>query len=174
MAISSPSSGNIQTGGRNAVCVGSVFSQWKIANTNLAQVHTTELLKPGATATSSVIPIKVPEGATRLLLRTRRLAASTTLTTHPIQQIWGIDDDFAAGYSAMPTRIDTASSSANGITSTATASDAADSAATYLLSDVTDNAGYDCLGCSWIFILVKTAANYSAATTVEALVKFLN
>jgi hypothetical protein len=175
MAIGASAKGRMNTINAKPTMGGSCFSEWVVANSNLAATQSaTELLRPGATDDSNVVPIEIPEGATRVLLRTRRVAAATTLTTDPVIRLWGIDDDGLGTYTGTPTRLDSADSNNAGLTVAASASDASDSAAVYLYSDVSDQTGYDCLGCKWLFVLVNTAANYSASTSVAALVRFLN
>ena len=182
MAIGTAARGQVNTSHQQMVSAGSAQSNWITANSNLATVQSaTEVLRPGATDDSSVIPILVPEGATRVLVRSARTTTAPTFTTHPIVQLWGIDDDGTARpavptaptYTAVPTRLDDTDSSADGITLTGTTSDASNSAGTAFYSDVSSNTGYDCLGCTWLFLIVKTAANYSTGT-VSGLVKFLN
>lgn len=174
MAIGTAIKGTINAPQLKSVVSGSCFADWQTANSNLATVQSaTEVLAPGVTNDSSVIPVRIPDGATRVLVRSARTTTAPTFTTQPVVQLWGIDNDSLDTYTGVPTRLDTTSSSASGITLTGTTSDASNSAGTAFYSDVSDNTGYDCLGCTWLFLIVKTASNYSTGT-VSGMVKFLN
>lgn len=161
---------------------GSFKSNWVIANSDITTVNTGSLLRPGlSTGESNIVPLVIPNRATRVLVRTRFPHTGVTFTTHPVVRFYTIDAGDGATLNetltaaalglSVPDRIDTATSNGAGLTITGSASMARNDS--YRYSDVTSLTGYDCLGGSVLIALIETAAAGASYTGV-VMVKFLN
>lgn len=138
------------------------------ANTNLSATAQTaaQLLNPASVTATQVVPLAVPQGATRCLIRLRIDDACTVNGTPAVVVLMGLDN------SGVPTRLDNVDQNATGITLTWTSGDATDG--TYDYSDLPSLSGYDLLGSKTLYVLVATAGVYTGATDPTAMVLFLN
>ena len=173
MAIGSTAAGRIKVSHQQLICAGSCRADWQVANSSAATANSAaELLRPATVDDSNVTPITIPEGATRISVRLRYAVATTTCTTAPKAVIVATDTN------GVPERIDNVDSDAAG--TTLGVADAADPTlvmrdATYFYSDVMTFTLPDLMGNSTLYVLIKTAANYSGGTpAVAVMVKFLN
>ncbi len=168
MAYTTGTDSFLSNGSAQKVVSGSAKADWKIANSDITTTNTASLLRPGlATGETNIIALPIPEGATRILTRTRHPPSGVTFTTHPVVRYYVTDQN------GVPTRIDNTDANATGITLTSSANTAADAAATYRYSNVSSLDGYDCLGGGTLFALIETAAA-GASYTGAVMVLFLN
>lgn len=170
----------------NVVNIASVKAWWFVCHDNLeAAAETTGLLQPYAIATSAFHWVKVPDGATRVLIRARNDAAATTFTTSPVVRIIGMDGTptDAGAFTGTtgdanfgePTRLDNVDANATGVTLTLAATLNLEDGS-YEYSDPPDLTGYDLKGCSYVGMAVETAANVTggALNGVVGQMRFLN
>lgn len=176
--------------------LASVKGQWVQCHDNLEATaeSATVLLKPWSAATSSLHWVKVPDGATRILIRAKNDAAATTFTTDARVRMFGaftvgtgtkVDSavDAANGFSGTPgdanfaefLRLDSADANANGQTLVLTATGNLEDAS-FEYSDPPDLTGYDLKGAQYVGMLPDTAANVTggAAHGVYGELIFLN
>jgi len=185
MAIGGILNQGVKTSGA-PVNISSVKGFWFVCHDNLeAAAETTGLLQPFGITTSSFHWVKVPDGATRVLVRARNDAAATTFTTSPVVRIIGMDGvpTDAGSFSGTagnanfgePTRLDNADANAAGVTLTLAATTNLEDAS-YEYGDPPDLTGYDLKGCSYVGMVVETAANVTggAAHGVVGQMRFLN
>lgn len=180
---------------------GSVRGLWQLINTDLETTDTAGLLKPYLITRADFIWLRVPDGATRVLLRGRNDSVATTFTTDPVVRLVGafptLPGDAAgkaisdSGFSATPgdtnhaefLRLDSIDANAAGVT--------IDFAATTNLEDGTYEYtdipaangeglggmnGFDLKGATYVGLMVETAANVTGGATNVARgeVLFLN
>ncbi len=187
--------GTSSSGPGTLVHTASTQSGWIVANSDLQTADSaTNLLKPQLVTRAAVTWLRVPDGATRFLLRGRNLATmSATGTPAAVVKLFGVSSHVGgpdttlastattSPWATSPTAkfggtfmcLDNADAGATGITLTfATTGNLED--ATYEYTDLPDLTGYDCKGCSWVGVLVATACAVTGSATVEAMVKFIN
>jgi len=120
-----------------------------------------------------------------ILLRARYAQDTSTVTTSPVIRIFAVYGPDATSAGVLSDaglnpclRLDTATSTAAGvtITLTTTATDDKLRDSTYRYSDVTSLTGYDLKGANYLLVLTETAASISggANTTVELMALGLN
>lgn len=153
---------------------GSFTSDWQRANTDLTTATAAVLLDPSASGTfSTVLPVSIPEGATRVLVRIAVGTDADTFTTDP-KIILVVTD--GSGY---PIRVDSPTDAdASGVTLEIDGSSTNWTSDSKYWSDVPDAAGYDLLGCGGtLYVFPKTTGSYLDGATpqaIEAYVKFIN
>lgn len=167
----------------------SVKGSWTVIHGNLSDTaETTALKRPATYGSAYVYPGQIHDAATRVLLMARYKQATSTVTTSPVVRLfaaYGPDASFTPSTGVFLDdgtvffrRIDTATSTAAGVTFTLTTAATADKLrdTTYLYSDVYAIAGTDLIGAKWLVALTETAANISggADSVVELLACVLN
>lgn len=149
------------TNGDRFVAPGSGKSNWVTANSDATAANTSSLLNPAlSTGAATILPLTIPDGTTRVLLRASYLASVNTFTTSPVVRLYSVDAN------GVPNRIDTATSNGTGVTVTCSASMATEATATTRYSDVTTLTGYDCLCGSTLYALIETASSFAAQIQV--------
>lgn len=149
MAFGDTQNGSLSRGeARNAN--GSVKSDWQRANTALSTVNTDSLLNIDAGTYATVIPLTIPDGATRCWIRASAPTTSFSVTTQPVVKL------VAADGAGTPERIDSADSDSAGVTLTITAAGGFTDASAYW-SDVSGPYDLNCNGT--LYMLVSTAAS---------------
>ena len=171
MAASDPTSGGVEFIG-TPVNTGSVQSEWRVVNSNGASASAAGVLyAPGSTnAASAVVPINIPKGATRMLIRQRLSSNATVGTTMSVVRPFSFD------VNGVPTRLDStaATATAAGLTlSFHTTGSLNISDGTYIYSPPASLEGLDAIGDKNARVLVDTASDHTAAVN-QILVKFLN
>eukprot|EP00914_Ancora_sagittata_P009931 GHVO01018897.1.p2 GENE.GHVO01018897.1~~GHVO01018897.1.p2 ORF type:complete len:173 (-),score=28.94 GHVO01018897.1:233-751(-) len=143
------------------VAAGSVKSDWTAANTSLQTVNTDALLNIGtSTDYTTVSPIEVPDGATRVFLRGAVSTDATAFTTAPVVVLVGVDKN------GIPQRVDDPDdSNGTGITLTFTGAGVFTADSMYWTEVTSD---FDCLGYETIYVLVSTAASITDGSTQQA------
>lgn len=174
MTLAAPTSGGVREfgGGSPIVHPASVKGVWTEAVSNAQATAATsgELKAPLTFAGSNCNWVKVHEGATRVVVRTRYEA--TTVTAAPVVYIFGafIETDpstttnqFATGTKVM--RLDAVQSGTGLTLTSAVATDISDGTYQYgdgktFTSPYTGATG-DLCGAAWVLVLCSTAANVS-------------
>ncbi len=166
----------------------STRSDWVVANENLkaTAATATELRKPLTFATSHVRVVRVPQDATRVLIRPRYEVAVVSMTTAPAVKLYSIFGEasntgtesapvFATDGTVRTLRIDASGVQATAST-TLTITPATDQAdGTYGYGDITDMDGYDLKGGSFLLVLTGTAGVINSGSgAIDAQVLFLN
>ena len=151
---------------------GSGKSDWFAVNSDITTVNTTSLLRPAlSTGGSNIIPVTIPAGVTRVLLRlqiTGGTGTAVTFTTQPLVAVWGADRN------GVPERLDNVDASAAGFSFAAATTNLASNAANDTrYSNVYSLTGFDCLGDTTLYVLISQAAA-GANFVGSVLAKFLN
>ena len=175
----------------NPVQCGSVqCGLWTTAHDNLTATAASAavLKKPLSNSSSNTHFVRVPPGATRVMIRAKHQGTSAVVTS-PIVSIYGVygeplsDGTFsdstvaATGYSAHDARI-----IASAVTLTCATGDlqvGTSPAVTYQFgvsptNAIDSNPWFDVCGASHVLVLVSTAGSLTDATEVVAQVQFLN
>lgn len=146
------------------------------------------LLKPWNSAKTSFHWVRVPELATRLLVRGKVDAAATTISTAPVVWIVGahggdpstttnnFTDTPGATTFAKYTRLDNADQDATGITLTLCVTTQGMEDASYVYGNPYNLDGFDLKGARYVGLMVATAASVTggAANAAYAEFAFLN
>lgn len=143
--------------GDRYVAPASVKSSWQACNSDFHTVNTASLLRPDlATGASNIIPLTIPFGVTRCLVRLATPAGTATAVTYTTQPLVVLYSSDANG---IAQRVDSNDASAAGINfgaSDATAvSNAGDTARYWNASSLT---GYDLLGGTTFYALISQAS----------------
>ena len=175
-----------KSGGSGVTFPSSVTGDWTVAHANLsATAETTALKNPTGTVSTSARLLAISPNVKGILLRARYATGTSTVTTSPIVRVFAVyGDDVPSTGTLSDTganpcmRLDTATSTAAGLTITLTTTGTADKLtdATYRYSDVTSLDGLDLKGAKYLLCLTETAANISggADTVVELMALGLN
>lgn len=165
----------------------SVKGLWQVCHANLSTIQTTaEQANPGSVTSTNVTWFKVPDNATRLIVRAKMDVGTTTVTTSPVVKIYAAypsaelttssaSTAWASGTEFM--RLDASTLAATGTTLTLSAtSNAQIKDSTFIYSDPHSITGTDALGGWYVAVFATTAANVSggANTVVPAEIMFLN
>jgi hypothetical protein len=154
---------------------GSPKSNWLKANDDLETANTDALLDLGtSTAYTGVLPVTIPQGATRVWMRCATPADTDTFTTQPVVQLVETDAN------GIPRRVDNSDENAAGVTLTIDATDEYPTAddlggVSSFWSDVAGGVdGYDLQGGTTLYMLVETAGNFSggAVSGIDGYVRF--
>lgn len=186
MAIGSMLRAGVSTIGQ-IIHTASIKGKWIVCHDNLEATAETAavLLKPYSAVTTTLHWVKVPDGATRVMIRAKNDAAATTFTTSPavvIMGAYGTPNDagefsgtVADAHYARFLRLDTADSNGAAVTLTLAATGNQEDAS-FEYSDVPTLDGYDLKGCDYVAMLVQTAANVTggALNGVYGELMFLN
>lgn len=167
------------TQGKQPMVPSSAKSSWHVCHDN-AETAQGEVDAPHDIPDDVFHWVQVPESATKVLVR-GRIPLASTVATSPIVKVLGVNgkiaeagsfDDAPTGASyGVFTRLDTTDWNGTGVTvELETANVCVDD--TYDWGNVTDNDGYDLLGCEYVGLLVVTPADISAGSP-ELLVKFI-
>lgn len=140
-----------------------------------------ELIRPLSVTSSNVHALKVPPGATRVMIRARWSVAGA-VTTSPVIRAYGVagainaSDWFEDDGTVSPVRIDRNATGAGGVTVTLDATnDLRDTNYSYSANAIHADDGtpwFDCKGSNYVFVLVATAGNVVGSITLQA--AFLN
>ena len=146
--------------------MGSVKSDWVLCN-NSTETINTDALQDFSTATSyaNVIPIKIPNESSRVLLRTKFPAGTDTFTTDPRVVVMVTDDSGTTPDGGWMTRIDAggdpdAAGTAIPIDTPGSGTDAITLKDGSVVSKPIDLTGYDMLGGSYLYVMVKVISDY--------------
>lgn len=169
----------------------SVETNWVQCHDNLEATAdaASVYLKPYDSAKTSFHWVRVPDNATRVLVRGKVDAAATTIATAPIVAIIGAKggDPVAATNNfsgvhptasaananfAKYTRIDNADQNAAGITLTLCVTTAGFEDNTYVYGDPYDLTGFDVKGSRYVGLMVLTAASVTGGASNAALAEF--
>lgn len=152
-------------------------------NFEAAAASAAELIRPLSVTAAEVHAVKVPPGATRVMIRARWTAAGA-VTTSPVIRAYGVygeknsSDWFADDGTAHVVRIDRNATGAGGVTVTLDATnDLRDSTYSYSANAIHTDDGtpwFDCKGANYIFVLCSTAGNVAGAQTATLQAAFLN
>lgn len=148
-----------------------------------------ELIRPLSVTSANVHAVKVPPGATRVMVRVRWTAAGA-VTTSPIIRGYGVfgtinsptattlPNWFADDGTVTVVRIDRNATGAGGVTVTLDATnDLRDTTYSYSANAIHTDDGtpwFDCKGAPYVFFLCSTAGNVAGAQTAVLQVAFLN
>lgn len=175
----------IKSGNMSPTAAGSVKADWIVAVSNAAATADSASVLLAPTTSATATPIRIPEGATRVMVRCRYNADATGLTSSPVVRLLGLDRN------GIPIRLDNILTGATGQTLTIGASAAglvgtdwssadpggnpASNTSAYKYSDPGSITGTDCLGCEWLYVLRSTAAVVTGGTPATSIVVlFLN
>lgn len=171
-----PVNANGAAGGAMPTIPTSVVGNWVTCHTDLEDTaeSAADLLNPtSATVNATVVPIRIGQNVSKVLLRSRRPAAAT-ITTSPVVRIYGLYCTDAVANTidqagtlptdgtCIPIRLDNIDSGAAGVTITLDATNDINDG-TYKYSDVISLTPIDLLGARYLMVLVETAANTSAS-----------
>lgn len=193
MAIGAAAGGSVKTGSGQVVIPASCKGIWITAHDDLEQTVPTTPLNPATISNAEFHWVKVPEGATRAILRAQ-YTQSATVTTDPVVRLYGVypsetavfdlrgeiineDGSFDNDGTILFMRLDLAATAGTGITldlvtsGTGLMFDAHATPKAY--SDPPTITPYDLLGAWYIGVVPVTAANVSAGV-VKAQVLFIN
>lgn len=159
---------------------GSVKSEWQLANNETKTINTNALRDLDAGSASSyenVIPLGVPNGATRMLMRVTFPDGTdtgfTTASNAPQVYVIGVDAN------GVPMRLDAGGDAdATGTTiPIATTTDYVIDEDDNIWSNPVDLTGLDLQGCETVYVLVSRVSAYtdgSTSQTGQVYVKFLD
>ena len=179
MAIGAQKQGSVSSGSMPLRVIASARGNWVTVNDDAETAQSaTMLLRPASITDSTFHWMEVRDGATRCLVRARQ-AVGATVTTSPVIRVIGAYGTSIASDGSWPNtsaaaiagdplflRLDNADWNAAGLTLTLVTSGTGlnrdnDYAYTDVMPDLT---GIDMKGCSWVGVMVETAANVSAGT----------
>lgn len=193
MAIGSARGGNVKTGSGKVVIPASCKGIWITAHDDLEQTVPATPLNPATITDSTFHWVKVPEGATRCLLRAQA-TKTNTVTTDPIVRLYGVypsedavfdkygdiineDGSFDDDGTILFMRLDLAETAGTGITldiETNHPNRMFDAHATpKAYSNPPTITPYDLLG-AWYIGVVPLTASATSAGVVKAQVLFIN
>jgi len=159
----------------------SVQGGWVVANTDLATADSAaNLLKPQLVSRAAVRWIEVPQSATRCIVRGRNLATLSAVTTSPVVRVIGARGTPDRTSTTTPWSAGPAAGGTNqGVFELLATAQTLTMATTGNVEDDTNEYTtttdlIDLKGCSWIAVLVETAASVTNSATNEALVAFVN
>lgn len=149
-----------------------------------------ELIRPFSVTSANVHAVRVPAGATRVMVRCRWTAAGA-VTTSPVIRAYGAycpaggnpgtlnsSDWFDDDGTYQVVRIDRNATGAGGVTVTLDATnDLRDTTYSYSANAIHTDDGtpwFDCKGASYVFVLCSTAGNVAGAQTGVIQAAFLN
>lgn len=148
---------------------GGCESDWIQSYTDATTVTSAADLKnPAGTSASTLIEVRVPPGATHVLVRNACDDETDTFTTDPIVRVIGYDEN------GIPMRLDAVAANTGGDALANSASKVNDG--TLYWGDVIDLTGFSLQGCKTIWTPVDTAAAYLDGATPVAVpiyVKFV-
>lgn len=135
------------------------------------------LIRPLSETSANVHAVKVPAGATRVMVRAR-WAVAGAVTTSPIIRAYGVygainsSGWFADDGTVHLVRIDRNATGAGGVTVTVDATnDLRDTTYSYSANAIHTDDGtpwFDCKGAQYVFVLVSTAGNVVGAMDLQA------
>lgn len=145
-----------------------------IANIEATAQSAAELVRPLSTSSTNVVPVKIGDSCTRILLRAKYPTGSA-ITTSPVVRVFALYGDptsagvFADDGTVKFLRLDATGGTTAGITITLdTTNDLKDS--TYQYSSPWSLDLLDARGAKWILVLLETAAVHAGAGgTIEVL-----
>lgn len=168
------------------VATGSVqIGPWVTIHDNAEDTPSTapELIRPLSVTSANVHALKVPPGASRVMLRVRWTAAGA-VTTSPVIRAYSVYGSanasgwFADDGTVQLARIDRNATGAGGVTVTLDATnDLRDATYSYSAPAIHSDDGtpwMDCKGGGHVFVLVATAANVAGAQPCVIQAAFLN
>lgn len=132
------------------------------------------LIRPLSETSGNVHAIRVPDGATRVLIRDKRTAA-TVIVASPVLRVYGVYGEanaegwFADDGTIQVIRLDRHTVGAGATLTLVQATDIRDTTFQYSAPLIQTDDGtpwMDCKGAQYVFVLVETAANITAGTGV--------
>ena len=166
----------------------SVKGNWYVCHANLAATAATaaEQANPGSVTSTNVTWVKVPDNATRFLLRAKMAVGTTTVTTSPVVKVYAAyppveltSSSAAVSWNSSTEfmRVDASTLAAAGTTLTLSATaNAMIKDSVYIYSDPHSITGTDALGGWYIGVLGTTAGAVSggADSLIPCEIMFLN
>lgn len=184
MAIGALRSTGTRTNGNQEVIASATKGVWTVANDDCRTAQSAAMLLSPATITDSTFHwVKVPQGATKVLVRARVPIATTSIGTAPTVRVIGAYENGGTINSdgSMPSdgtvcfaRLDAATWAGTALTvwGVVTLATAEYRDASYYYSNVTALAGYALLGADYVGIPVVVASATTATAAVEIQVLF--
>jgi hypothetical protein len=168
----------------------SVKGNWTVCHADLSVNSSAatagEQSNPGTVTSTNVTWVKVPDNATRLVLRAKMAVGTTTVTASPVVKVYAAYPVAELGLSSASTswpantefmRVDASTLAASGTTLTLSATaDAMIKDATFIYSDPHSITGTDALGGWYIGVLCTTRGNVSggANSVILCEIMFVN